>query len=177
MDSILIISILESSRKLTYRNIDCIVLYQMQHQYTNILSNNLTNWTRNIHSRIIKTDYLIYTETIIVSEKISSMLPSYSFSVIVSSSVFRYIEKTTPKINEYHQLHSEHIPSRNSPSDLCQIDETYCFCRYREIDETYCFRRYREIDETYCFRRYREIDVLLTAVSICVSKNLLSVIW
>ena len=39
------------------------------------------------------------------------MLPSYSFLVIVSSSVFRYIERTTPKTNEYQQWSSISIPS------------------------------------------------------------------
>ena len=37
------------------------------------------------------------------------MLSSYSFPVIVTSSVFLYIEKTAPKINEHQQLYSESI--------------------------------------------------------------------
>ena len=44
--SIFTISILENHRKVTYRNINCIVSYQMEHQYTKILSNNLAIWTK-----------------------------------------------------------------------------------------------------------------------------------
>ena len=36
-------------------------------------------------------------------------MSSYSFPVIVTSSVFQYIKKTTPKRNEYQQLYRESI--------------------------------------------------------------------
>ena len=61
---------------------------------------------KKIYLSRIKIDYWFCTEAIILSEKISSMLPSYSFPVMVSSLVFRYIERTTPKTNEYQQLYS-----------------------------------------------------------------------
>ena len=49
-----------------------------------------------------------------LSTTISSMLSSYSFSVIVSSLVFRYIGTTTPKINWYQQSYSELIPMQHT---------------------------------------------------------------
>ena len=109
--AILAILILENPRKLTYQNIDCIVSYQMQHQYTNILSDNLIIWTKKISLRRIKTDYWFDTEAIIVSEKYPWCCHRTVPTVIVTSSVFQYIEKTTPKINEYQQSYSEPIPT------------------------------------------------------------------
>ena len=60
------------------------------------------------------------------------MLSLYSFPVIVSSSVFRYIEKTTLKINEYQQLHSELIPSecRDLRLESGRYPGSYCHNEY-----------------------------------------------
>ena len=83
------ISILENPTDLMYWNISFIVVsYQMQHQYTNILSNNLTIWTKNIIWVILilcRSNYCVRKDMFDAD--------------IVSSSVFRYIEKTTLKIN------------------------------------------------------------------------------
>ena len=99
----------------------------MQHQYTKIPSDNLTISTNKNLFDENKDDYCFYTVAIMVSEKLSSMLSSYSFLVIVSSSVFRYIEKTTPKINEYQQLYSEPIPSLNHTL-YEEVNSRKCFC-------------------------------------------------
>ena len=94
-----------------YRNINCIISYHIHHRYTNILSLFGTKilFEGNEDGLLV----LYYIEAIIVSEKISSMLSSQGFPIIVSSSVFRYIKKTTPKINEWQPLCPEPIPTTN----------------------------------------------------------------
>ena len=82
---------------------------------------------------------LQYTEAIMVSEKISSMLSSHSFQVIGSSSVYQYIEKTTPKINEYQQSHSEPIPSIK-PALLCNSKEP--FQQLPKIQQVFIYKNY-----------------------------------
>ena len=84
--------------------------YHIQYWYTNTLSYNLTICTKKkLSLRRIETDNWFYTEAVIVLERYLQCSHRTASTVIVSSSAFWYIDKTTPKINEYQQLHSEPV--------------------------------------------------------------------
>ena len=82
----------------------------------NMLSDNPTTWTRKNILKYMKTGGWVSStyNHLFCQEKLSLMLMLYSSLVIPSSLVFRYIENTTPKINEYQKLHSEPVPTLNS---------------------------------------------------------------
>ena len=88
--------------------IDCIVLDAASiHEYIFI---QFHVWTKKISLRRIKTDYWFYIEAIIVPEKYLRSFHYTVLTVIVSSSVLRYIKKTTPGININNWTLSPSLP-------------------------------------------------------------------
>ena len=70
----------------------------------------------------------------------------------MSSSVFQYIEKTTPKINEYQQLHSEPIPSPYS--DSCKFREELSSPAAGTSIQTFRFGQDLQFDVFVQFKEY-----------------------